>query len=172
VLIAFGGLPGVGKTTLAKALAKRQAAVYLRIDTIEQAVRDGDVLKEDIGPAGYIAGYRLAEENLLLGNTVVADSVNPLQVTRDAWALVAKGASVPLIEVEVICSDPAEHRSRVDSRKSDIEGLTPPTWKAVLERTYEAWSVPHIVIDTAHKSVHDAERELINHLLFARHLTK
>ena len=44
MLIAFGGLPGVGKTTLAKALAKRQAAVYLRIDTIEQAVRDGDVL--------------------------------------------------------------------------------------------------------------------------------
>src|SRR5215475_11042164 len=34
VLIVFGGLPGTGKTTIAKAIAKRYAAVYLRVDTI------------------------------------------------------------------------------------------------------------------------------------------
>jgi predicted kinase len=30
-----------------------------------------------------------AESNLLIGRTVVADSVNPLAVTRDAWRQVA-----------------------------------------------------------------------------------
>jgi predicted kinase len=164
VLIVFGGLPGTGKTTLAKALARKYRAVYLRIDTIEQAMRDSYPLPEDIGPAGYIAAYRLAEENLLLGNNVVADSVNPLRITRDAWSGVAQNARAPLIEIEVVCSDPAEHRRRVESQKSDIEGLILPTWQAVLERTYEAWSAPHIVIDTAHKSFADAERELIHQI--------
>lgn len=161
MLIVFGGLPGTGKTTLAKSLAKRYRAVYLRIDTIEQAFRSSELLKTDIGPAGYIAAYRLAEENLLLGNTVVGDSVNPLRLTRDSWAQVAENASVPLMEIEVLCSDPAEHRKRVENRKSDIQGLTLPTWQAVLERTYENWPEPHTIIDTAHKSVEDGERELL-----------
>ena len=40
VLYIFSGLPGSGKTALAKALAEKTASVYLRIDTIEQAIRD------------------------------------------------------------------------------------------------------------------------------------
>jgi len=39
-LIIFAGLPGSGKSTLAAKLASRLAAAYLRIDTIEQGLRD------------------------------------------------------------------------------------------------------------------------------------
>jgi predicted kinase len=35
ILIIFGGLPGTGETTLARALAEQLGAVFLRIDTIE-----------------------------------------------------------------------------------------------------------------------------------------
>ena len=38
-LVVFSGLPGTGKTTVAKALAATLGAVYLRIDTIEQAMK-------------------------------------------------------------------------------------------------------------------------------------
>jgi predicted kinase len=55
MLIVFGGLPGTGKTTVARALAQRLKAVHIRVDTIEQAVRSCDVLKADVGPAGYAA---------------------------------------------------------------------------------------------------------------------
>ena len=170
MLIAFGGLPGTGKTTLAKAVAKRYASVYLRIDTIEMAIRTTEMLPEDIGPAGYVVAYWVAEENLRLGHVVVADSVNPLQITREAWSLVARNAGVLLVEVEVLCSDPAEHRRRIESKAPDLDGLPPLMWASVCDRTYEEWSAPHLVIDTAGKSVAETERELIDHLSAAGHL--
>jgi predicted kinase len=39
MLIIFSGLPGSGKSTVAKIVAKRLGAVYLRVDTVEQAIR-------------------------------------------------------------------------------------------------------------------------------------
>jgi predicted kinase len=161
LLIVFGGLPGTGKTTLAKALAKRYAAVYLRIDTIEMAIRTTGMLRE-VGPAGYVVAYRVAEENLRLGHVVVADAVNPLQITRESWSQVARNAGVPLVEVEVLCSDPIEHRRRIESRTPDFDGLPPLTWASVCDRTYEKWSAPHLEIDTAGKSVAETEQELID----------
>jgi predicted kinase len=172
MLIVFGGLPGTGKTTLAKALAAQCSAVYLRVDTIETAIRSSDVLRDGIGPAGYITAYRVAEENLRLGQSVVADSVNSLQTTRESWAQVAQNADVTLVNVEVICSDLAEHRRRVESRRTDLDGLPPLNWTEVIERRYEAWSLPHIVLDTAHKSIGEAEAELIHHFAPAGLLAK
>lgn len=149
LLIAFAGLPGTGKTTLARALARRHGAVYLRIDSIEQALRGSGVLAGEVGPAGYMVGYALAESNLRLGRPVVADSVNPLTITRDAWAETAARAGADIVDVEVICSDPAEHRRRVETRTIDMPGLIPPSWQQVLERDYAPWDRPRIVIDTA-----------------------
>lgn len=51
MLIIFGGLPGVGKTTIAKALAKLMHAVYLRVDTVEQVLKREAKLE---GPEGYM----------------------------------------------------------------------------------------------------------------------
>ena len=85
MLIIFAGLPGTGKTTLAIELARRVDATYLRIDTIEQAITDSSLRIYPTEDAGYMAGYAVAEDNLRIGRTVVADSVNPIGLTRDAW---------------------------------------------------------------------------------------
>jgi hypothetical protein len=68
-----------------------------------------------------------------------------------------------IIEVEVICSDPAEHKRRIESRVDDIAG-TPLTWKQVIEREYEAWDQPRIVIDTANYSVDTALTALLGQI--------
>ncbi len=105
-------------------MAERLKAVYVRVDTIEQAIRASGIA-DDAGPAGYIVAYGIAGDNLTLGRTVIADSVNPLRITRAAWLSVAQAAGVAAAEVEVVCSDKAEHRNRVETRVMVREQATP-----------------------------------------------
>ena len=156
MLVAFGGLPGTGKNTVARALARRVGAMHLRIDAIEQAIRGAGVLADDVGVAGYAVGHALAETNLALGLAVVADCVNPVADSRAGWRAVAQRAGCGIIEVELVCSDEAEHRRRVGARKADIPGLLLPGWDAIRARIYEPWTEPHLVIDTARMEVGQA----------------
>src|SRR5260370_38448155 len=131
MLIIFGGLPGVGKTAIAAELARLIGAVHLRIDSIEQAIRASGVVSQTLDDAGYRVAYAVAEDNLRIGRTVIADSVNPLHLTREAWIGVANRVQVRAIEIEVKCSDVSEHRRRVETRTTDIPGLNLPTWDEV-----------------------------------------
>ena len=156
MLIILGGLPGAGKTTIARELGRKIGATHVRIDTIEQAILDSGLLRQPINEAGYRVGYAVAEDNLRVGRTVIADSVNPLLVTRDAWQAVASRVQVSVMEIEIICSDTTEHRQRVERRVSDIVGLRPPTWHEVVSRNYESWNRDRLVIDTAGQSIDDS----------------
>ena len=164
MLIIFGGLPGVGKTSIARELARQLDAVYLRIDSIEQAMRDSGAVNGPLNDAGYRVGYAVAEDNLRLARTVIADSVNPVQLTRDAWMAVATRAQAGAVEVEVMCGDLERHQRRLETRPADISGLKLPTWEEVVSREYEPWTREHIVIDTSGKSVAESLNELCDAL--------
>ncbi len=154
-LIVLAGLPGVGKSTIARRLAEDIRAVWLRIDSIEQAIQDAGVVAGSLDDAGYRAAYAVAEDNLRLGLDVVADSVNPWMLTRDAWRDAGLGAGARVIEVEIACSNSQEHRRRVEGRRIDVPNLTPPDWREVVGRDYHAWDREPLVIDTLGRSVAD-----------------
>jgi predicted kinase len=107
MLIIFGGLPGTGKTTISKEVSKRIKAVYLRVDTIEQTLKNLEGYPDSlvIGSEAYLISYAIAKENLALGLDVIADSVNPIAITRHDWRQVAKEANTSFVEIEFICSD-------------------------------------------------------------------
>jgi predicted kinase len=147
ILIVVGGLPATGKSTVA-----RTGFAFVRVDRIEQAIIDSTDLTQPLGPVGYTVAYGVAAEQLRHGVSVVAESVNPLGVTRDAWGGVAADNGARVLEVELICSDQAAHAERVQTREVDIAGLKQPTWQQILDREYESWDRPHLVIDTAVQS--------------------
>lgn len=150
MLIAFCGLPGTGKTTLARRLAHRLQATYLRIDTIEEALLADDGARLVARGAGYCVAYAIAEDNLKLGRTVVADSVNPIRTTREAWREVARRAGVTLVEVAVTCSDSAQHQGRVEARPPGARGSA---WAEILNREFDPAGGEAVVIDTANRTV-------------------
>jgi predicted kinase len=168
VLVVVGGLPATGKSTIARLLAEQMRTPYLRIDRIEQAIVAWSSLAHPLGPAGYAVAYELAREQLELGLDVIVECVNPIPLTRDSWVKTAAEANAAILEVEVVCSDEDEHRRRLESRPSDVEGLLKPTWAAVMEREYEPWSRAHLVVDSASASAESSAQLIISTIASSR----
>jgi predicted kinase len=149
----------VGKTSVARRLAQELGAVHLRIDSIEQVLRNAGWQVEE---EGYRVGYAVAEDNLRLGRLVIADCVNPWPLTRRAWSAVAERAAVPTFNVEIICSNVEEHRRRVEARAPDIPGHRVPTWTEVLAHDYRPWEDERLVVDTARLSVEQSVEAIVS----------
>jgi predicted kinase len=168
VLVVVGGLPATGKSTIAEHLARLVRAPYLRVDRIEQAIVAYSSLEHPIGVAGYAVAYALASEQLTLGLDVIVECVYPIALTRDGWTATAADANAAIVEVEVICSDPDEHRRRVLTRTTDVDGLVKPTWEDVLRREYDPWSRPHLIIDSVDTPPDQAAQHIATNIIAVR----
>ena len=157
-LYIFAGLPGAGKSTLARRLAADIGAAYLRIDTIEQALRD--LCDLNVEGEGYRLAYRVAADNVRIGRDAVADSCNPVEFTRREWEACATDAGGRFVNIEIVCSDEDEHRRRIETRRAEVPGLRLPTWQDVLDRGYEPFAAPRVRLDTAGVTPDDSLAEL------------
>lgn len=137
-LIILAGLPGTGKTTLARKLSVQLNYFYLRVDAIEAPFTKANSDAGKIGE-GYEALTNLAFENLILGHNIIIDTVNSLHISRNMFNQLAERAKAEVLQFELKIKDTSIHKSRVENRKSDVEGLRVPSWEDVLKREYEEW---------------------------------
>lgn len=143
----MAGPPGSGKSTLARGLAAATGATWLRIDTIEWALRASTLAIGRAEDAGHLAARDVARDNLALGRDIVADAVNESAEWRDWWASVARDLGSSVVGVEVTCSDVALHRTRVEARHA-ADART-PDWSRVVARPWEPWPEADIHVDTS-----------------------
>jgi predicted kinase len=148
-LVVMAGLPASGKSSVARELARRIGAVWLRIDSMDQAIWASGTAPSDLRDWTYRAAQAVAVDNLKIGRDVIADCVNDSQKARDGWSESGRRSGVDVVWLEIICSDPAEHRRRVETRTSDTAGPALPDWDAVVQRGYDPWERDHLIVDTA-----------------------
>ncbi|RKE17339.1 AAA family ATPase [Streptomyces sp. TLI_171] len=159
MLIVMAGLPGAGKSAVAAELGRKLGAPVVSVDPIEAAMwRAGVTRSQPTGLAAYVVAEVVADGVLALDQTVIVDAVNAVEEARQQWRSLAARHGVPVVFVEVVCSDEATHRRRLEGRARQIDGFPEPTWEVVQRRRTEfaPWSHDRLVLD----SVQDVPRNV------------
>ena len=151
-LIVMSGLPGTGKSTIAEHLARRLRIPVFSVDPIESAIiRSGITRSFETGLAAYLVAEALASEQLKLGTSVIIDAVNAEAEGKDIWRRLAKRHGLDPIIVEVVVSDQALHRRRLESRVRNLHGFSEVTWERVeaRQKAWTPWTEPTLRLDAA-----------------------
>ena len=155
-LIVMAGLPGAGKSTIGEIVGARLGATVVSVDPIESAIlRAGIDVDQPTGLAAYLVAEEIAEKELDSGRTVIVDAVNAAEAARLQWRDLSERADVRLRVIEVVCSDEALHRSRLEKRERGLPHLEETTWRAVEQSLegYAPWTgpssaLPRVTIDS------------------------
>jgi predicted kinase len=152
-LIIFTGLPGTGKSSLAEDVGRELRIPVFAKDWLEATLLRCELAPKNkdkpLGMAGYELLTTLAERQLLLGQSVILDSVASTGSIRAAWQHLAEQYAAQRLVIECICSDENVHRSRLSGRQRNIPGWHELEWAEVerVKSYYSAWQEDRLVLD-------------------------
>jgi predicted kinase len=141
---------------IAEVLSKRLGAVIVPVDPIESAILNAGIDSgQPTGLAAYLVAETIADRALLGGQTVIVDAVNAVDPAREQWIALADRHHEVLRFLEVVCSDPELHRTRLENRRHTMPHFAFPSWRAVEQslEDYAPWTgtsaaVPRITLDS------------------------
>jgi aminoglycoside phosphotransferase family enzyme/predicted kinase len=136
-LVLVGGLPGTGKSTLARGLAERAGFSVVRSDVVRKELAVGG----DAGEAIYTPAWtertyaeclRRAERLLFEGKRVILDATFRAEQTRRAALEAARRWGVP--GLMLLCrADPAAVRERLAGRRGDASDADWDVYRQIAE---------------------------------------
>jgi len=139
------GLPGTGKSAIAEKIGERLGYPLISVDPLESAILSAGIdADQPTGLAAYLVAETLASTVLESGSSVIIDAVNAVNPAREQWVNLAARHGAALTFVEIICSDPAIHRERLETRNRNLPHVSEPTWHAVEQSLdeYDEWIGP------------------------------
>jgi len=153
-LIIFSGLPGTGKNSLAEAVGRKLSIPVFAKDWLEATLVRNELLPsrpdKPLGSAGYQLLTMLAERQLMLGQSVILDSVASTRSIRETWKTLAVQYQARWLVIECICSDESFQRSQLKGRERHIPGWHELQWADVekVKGYFSPWTEERLVLDS------------------------
>ncbi|MBI4167810.1 MAG: AAA family ATPase [Candidatus Aenigmarchaeota archaeon] len=147
MLIIVCGLPGTGKTTIAKALSQRIGATLLRTDVIRKEMLSENTYTEKERDSVYENMLIMADEKLRSGEDCILDGTFYKKSLRAGAKRIAENNKSGFHIVECLLHEDVVKR-RITPRKND-ESKADFSIFLKLRKTFEPITEKHIVIDTS-----------------------
>lgn len=139
-LVLFSGLPGCGKTTLARRTAQYFGIPLFAKDRLQSVLR-----RQALAPRATTDGYRLildlADEQLSLGISAILDGVFPMAGFRTEAQEIASRHHAQFVVIYCYCSDTALWKQHIQNRVQYVPHWSPVGWDEVehLQASFEPW---------------------------------
>ncbi len=115
-LLQMAGVPGAGKSALARLIGNCTAAVVIDKDVLKSAALEAGVEESLAGSAAYETFFALADHLLGQGPSVVLDSPSFWETIPKKGAAIAADRHAPYYFVECFCPDRDELTRRLRDR--------------------------------------------------------
>ena len=161
MLYLFCGLPGTGKTTVAKELASLTGGMVLRTDEIRKQLMSDPQYSPEEKRLVYDAMLRTAGSMLRAGAVVILDATFHLRKEREAAKEIARKAGAECVVIEVKCDEETVRKIlRKREAKSDESDADFEVYKKI-EKEWEPVQGEHPVIITGKGNTKSQLKKLV-----------
>ncbi len=151
-LILISGLPGTGKSFLARKIAERLPCVIVESDFVRKTLFEKPTYVSDESAFVHRVAHAVIERLLSTGCHVICDATNLVEWHREKLYSIANKTHAKLVIVRTVAPE-SVIRARLEKRFSqrDPRDLSDAGWGVhqTLKPEFEPVRRPHLVVDTS-----------------------